>query len=199
MTDMERKTKIILLVAGGVLVVGSITLGVYMHLKNKKDQEEESGVQDTKPNTSNGGGNTGSESEVETNQETEEQIPVDDGLIHPKWNTENELWNSYGQLKGRYLYPKRKAQGGWGYTNIRSSALVNNDTSWFWDGIDNLITTINSGTPIGKVIGVTSGVYNSYSYRWFKVKLLKPYTEYFTAYTTAYVRADTVTIKPYKK
>lgn len=169
-----------------------------MHLKKKKEQEQNSEDKDANPYAAkrNPSSSQGSNQEPQTS-DPELEEPVDDGLTRPTFNAENELSNSIGQLKGRYLYPKRKEQGGWGYANIRTSTEVNNDTGFWTDGIDNLITTINSGTPIGKVLSEKSGLYNGYSYRWFKVKLYKPIGGWFSDYTEGFVRADTVTIKAY--
>lgn len=188
---MERRTKIILLVAGGILVVGTISLGLYIHFKNKREKEN----QESNPNQTRNGNQSDSTSEdqEETIPETPQQ---NDGLTHPKFNVENELSNSLSSIKGHYLYPKRTAQGGTGYSNVRSSAMVNNDQGW-WDPSDNLITTINSGTSIGKVLSEEAGLYNGYSYRWFKVKLTKPTGGIFSPYTEGYVRGDTVTFKPF--
>lgn len=184
---MERQKKIFLLVVGGVLLASSIGFGIYLHLK-KKNEEAENNDTGTDPNNPNSTTATGT-------QPTPETEPVDN-MVRPQFNVENELSNPLSQIKGKYLYPKRTAQGGWGYANIRTSAVVNTDQGW-WDPSDNLITTINSGTPIGKVLSETTGVYNNYSYRWFKVKLYKSVAGWFSDYTEGYVRADTVTFKPY--
>lgn len=188
---MERRTKIILLIAGGVLIVGSISVGLYLHFRNKDKEDNEQDEQGTSPIA------PPKVNETQTaNETTSETTPKGDGLTRPTFNVENELSNSLTTIKGHYLYPKRKEQGGWGHTNVRSSAMVNNDQGW-WDPSDNLITTINSGTVIGKVIGEEAGVYNDYSYRWFKVKLTKPTGGIFSPYTEGYVRGDTVTFKPF--
>lgn len=184
---MERNTRIFILVVGGVLLAGSIGLGVYLHLRNKKKEEEEKELEEIK-----------AEQEQQQKAQSAATPTVDSGMIVPTFNAEKELTNPFMQLKGRYLYPKRREQGGQGYSNIRTSAIVNTDQGW-WDPSDNLITTINSGVPIGKVTGEVSGLHNNYSYRWFKVDLNKKVEGWFSDYTKGYVRADTVTFKPYSK
>lgn len=196
---MERRTKIILLISGGVILAGSIGLFIYLSVRKKQTEEQDgdlnpyvskSGNASTPGSTTNSGAsNTGSAGPTPSAPE-----PM---TINPKYNTENELSNPLSQLKNRMLYPKRKSAGGWDYANVRKSAEVNNNTSWWTDGIDNLLTTINSGTPIGKVISQTFELYNGYSYRWFKVELYKPVRGWLSDYTEGFVRADTVTFKPY--
>ena len=193
MTDMERRTKIIILVVGGVLIIGTISLGLHFHFKNKREEEE--AKNDSKKFEEPKAGESKEDTKT-TPETTPETTVINDGKTRPTFNVENELSNPIGKLKGHYLYPKRKAQGGWGYSNVRTSALVNNDQGW-WDPSDNLITTINSGTSIGKVLSEASGVYNGYSYRWFKVKLTKPTGGVFSPYTVGYVRGDTVTFATY--
>jgi hypothetical protein len=191
MIDMERRTKIILFIAGGVLIVGSIGIGIYIRFKNQGKEDEKNTFDE--PDTGVSRSNTSVEGQGELIPEKE----ISDGLTRPTFNTENELTNSFSSIKGHYLYPKRKEQGGWGYANVRSSALVNNNTSWWTDGISNLITTIYKGRTIGTVISATTAVYNGYSYRWLKVKLSRPTGGVFSAYTVGYVRADTVTFKTF--
>ncbi len=150
----------------------------------KKNSDEKNETEnDINPYLTNGS------TTIETNATSEYQP-----LINPTFNTEGELTNSMVQLKGRILYPKEKAAGGSDYANVRSSATVNTDQGW-WD-IGNKITTIYKGNGIGKVLSETTGVHNGYSYRWFKVQLLKTISGTWGNHTTGYVRADTVTFKP---
>jgi hypothetical protein len=192
---MERRTKIILISVGGVLILTAISIGLYIKYNTPNEDEEK---RNDEPNVDESKGNSGVNGTDETTPDTTpDSTVINDGLTRPTFNTENELSNSFSSIKGHYLYPKRKEQGGWGYANVRSSALVNNNTSWWTDGISNLITTIYKGTTIGTVISQTTGVYNGYSYRWFKVKLSRPTGGVFSAYTVGYVRADTVTFKTF--
>ena len=196
---MKRNHKIALIITGSVLIVTGLGIAIY-HLTKSDDSESEEnsdvnpyvGSQNVGATQSQSSGSGSDESTINTDSSWSND------LIEPTFNIEGELSNSPHQLKDRYLYPKRTSSGGWGYSNVRSSAEVNNDQGW-WDGSDNLITTINSGTPIGRVISETTGVYNGYSYRWFKVKLARPTGGWFTPYTEGYVRADTVTIKAYQR
>lgn len=193
---MKPQTKTILLITGSVLIAAAITVGIILYFKNKNSQEN---PEDTTPsgnnNSSHAGTNTSGSGGGSNNGPDQ---PTDPNMVVPRFNSEKELSNPYSELKDRYLYPKRKEIGGWDYTNVRSSAEVNTDQAGWWDFSDNLLTTINAGTPIGKVIGTASGLFNGYSYTWFKVKLLKPVGFWGSTYE-GFVRADTVTFKPYEK
>lgn len=166
--------------AAALLVIG-LTITVIVLSKNDEQSQDENDFLDEKQ---------------KENDPIEQPIVIDDGKIHPTYNVEAELDNPLSQLKGRMLYAKRESQGGLGYANVRSSAAV--DTGG-WDLISNKITTIKSGTPIGKVVSEEAAEINSYAYRWFYVKLYKPISGWWSDYTHGYVRADTVTFKPYEQ
>lgn len=186
---MQAKTKIILIIAGSVLVAGGLVVGLYFLLR-KPDEQPDDDVLDKGSSAKGNTNNTGDNSQnTNSNSSTE---------ITPTFNSEGELSNSLSQLKGHVLYPKRIETGGWGYSNVRTSADVNTDQGW-WDPSDNLIITINSGTSIGTVLSESTGLFNGYSYRWFKVKLTKPTGGFWSNYTQGYVRADTVIFKAYIK
>lgn len=198
---MEKRTKIIFIVSGIVLVTGALGILIYWAVNKDETEEQEDkdinldAVKQPKVETTqneNWGGGTSDGSGSGSSWDD------DPDLIKPTYDVEKQLSNPMRQLKGRTLYPKSLSENGAGYANIRSSAEVNNNTSWWTDGISNLITTINSGVPIGKVITEVSGLYNGFSYRWFKVKLNKPTGGWFSNYTEGFVRADTVTFKPYE-
>lgn len=193
---MKQETKIILLISGAVILVGAIGLGIYLHYAGKKEKEDKDKKGDGGNDPGNKDGNNTANDPTYT-PPPNYNPPAVPGTVSPQYNSENELINDLSELKDRVLYPKRKEAGGMGYANIRSSAEVNTDRGW-WDLSDNLLTTINSGTPIGKVTGETSGLFNGYSYRWFKVKLLQPVGFWGSTYD-GFVRADTVTIKPYEQ
>lgn len=180
---MDRQLKIILIVAGSVIVATGIGFGIYFLIK--KNSEDKTGTQDELNPYVSGGSNTGG-LEAPSGTGNSGYVP----LISPTFNSEGELTNSMVQLKGRTLYPKTKAEGGADYANVRSSAEVNTDQGW-WD-TGNKITTIYKGTGIGKVISETTSVLGGYPYRWFKVNL----NSAVGGHTIGYVRADTVTIKP---
>lgn len=190
---MALDRKYIFLIVGSALLLSAIGVGIYLLTKPKaKDDDPEKRKEDEKKENGNGSNPSGGNN----NPNTPVITPSIPGKVSPKFNAENELSNPYPQLKDRVLYPKRKAMGGWDYTNVRSSPEVNTESAWY-DPFDNLITTINAGNPIGKVIGEQAGVYNDYSYRWFKVRLIKKVGFWNTE--EGYVRADTVTFAPYDK
>ncbi len=176
---MDRKTKIIVIVSGSILVATALGVGIYFLIKKRAEYAEADKMDVVNPYLKTGGN---APTTIETNSTSQP-------LISAQFNSENELSNSLVQLKGLTLYPKEKAIGGWDYTNVRSSAKVNNDQGW-WD-VGNKVTTIYKGNPIGRVISETTGVHNGYSYRWFKVKL----ASMISGYSEGYVRADTVTFK----
>lgn len=189
----QQTKKYIFLIAGGVLILGAIGLGIYLHFSNKDKNSD-------KENPSSDKDKDSGKQDPPAGNNTLPPPPVYEppsNKVTPKYNVEGELSNPYGELKGKVLYPKRKEFGGWGYANIRSSVEVNTDQGW-WDFSDNLLTTINSGIPIGTVTGEEAGLFNNYSYRWFKVKLTKPVGFWGNTYD-GYVRADTVTFQPYEK
>ena len=191
---MDRTLKIALLIAGGVIVLGGISFAVYhFFLKDDKPTDESKGG-DTTGKQQSSAGSSGS-----TTTPKPDPVPTDPNLVSPKFNAEGELINPFSELSGRMLYPKRKSIGGWDYANIRATMEVNTDRGW-WDFSDNLLTTINAGTPIGTVVAAEAKEYNGYAYRWFKVKLYKTVWTFWggTLYY-GFVRADTVTIKPYER
>lgn len=190
---MERKH--IFLIAGSVLILTALGIGIYLLVKKPDDEKKD----EDKDKDKDGSGDEGDKSETDnppTSKPTANNTnSIQNGQVVPIFNEEGELKNVASQLKDRQLYPKRKWQGGYDYANVRSSAEVNTESAWY-DPFDNLLTTIGAGTPIGKVVSETTGVYNSYAYRWFKVKLNKPVGFWGNTYD-GYVRADTVTFVPY--
>ncbi len=196
---MELERKHIFLIAGSILLLTAIGIGIYLIVKkpsdeDKKDDEKDKGNGDGSGNENTPKAEPPANTTTPTNTNTSS---IQNGQVVPIFNEENELKNPLSQLKNRQLYPKREWQGGWGYTNVRSSAEVNTESSWY-DPFDNLLTTIGEGTAIGKVISEATGVYNSHSYRWFKVKLNKKVGFWGTT-EEGFVRADTVTFVPYAK
>jgi hypothetical protein len=195
---MELDRKHIFLIAGSVLLITAIGIGIYLIVKKPSDEVNK----DEKDGDNGGGNNSGNnnnpktEPPITTNPTPTNTSSIQNGKVVPIFNEENELKNGFTQLKNRQLYPKRAWQGGWDYTNVRSTASVNTESAWY-DPFDNLLTTIGAGTPIGKVISETTGVFNSHPYRWFKVKLNKPVG--FWGTEEGFVRADTVTFVPYAK
>ena len=207
---MEAKTKKIILIVGiSILAVGvGVSLFLFFkRLKENRDAEKQE-AEDyksikiksaSKPSSSSSSSTSSSSSannSSSSNSTTTQNL--DPTKVVPKFNGENELSNKYSEIKDRYLYPKRKEHDGFGYANVRMSPAVNTQSAWY-DPVSNLLTTIKSGTPIGKVIGETSAVFNDYSYRWFKVKLVKPVKGFLNTYTMGFVRADVVTFVPYNR
>lgn len=188
---MELERKHIFLIAGSVLLVSAIVIGIYLVVNKPSDDKDKANEKGTDPGGEN---NPKTEPPKTTNPAPTNTSSIQNGQVVPVFNEENELKNSLEQLKNRVLYPKRAWQGGWDYTNVRTSAEVNTESAWY-DPFHNLLTTIGAGTPIGKVISETTGVYNSHPYRWFKVKLSKPVG--FWGTDEGFVRADTVTFVPY--
>lgn len=196
---MALERKHLFLIGGSILIVTAIGIGLYLIFKKPTDTKDE--TQDKPKDKKTGGDDPYPNTEPSSttpqgNISSNNQSSIQNGMVVPIFNEENELKNDYSQIKGRYLYPKREWQGGWGYTNVRTSPEVNTAQAWY-DPFSNLLTTIGEGSPIGKVIDKTTGVYNNYAYTWFKVKLNKPVGFWETS--EGYVRADTVTFKPYEK
>lgn len=190
---MERKH--IFLIAGSVLLATALGIGIYLLVKKPTDEDKK----DPEKDPGGSGGNKEeptSKNPPQSNPGTTNTSSIQNGQVVPVFNDEKELKNAFSQLKDRQLYPKREWQGGWNYANVRTSAEVNTESAWY-DPFDNLLVTIGAGNPIGKVMSETTGVYNSYAYRWFKVKLNKKVG--FWGKDEGFVRADTVTFVPYSK
>lgn len=182
---MEKNVKKILIVAGVIAGAAAISLTIYFVIKQKEDKDKASS--EVNPYAPAPEKSTTPEPQPTTNT-------AGSYLIAPSFNTEGELSNSIQQLKGRAIYPKPTTEGGVNYANVRSSAEVNTSSGW-WDS-DNKLATIYAGNPIGTVLSDTTAVLNGYPYRWFKVKLSQPVSTFWSNYTEAFVRADTVTFKP---
>jgi hypothetical protein len=195
---MELERKHIFLIGGAVLLLTAIGIGIYLVVskpsdKDDKPEDKKKGGDDAPPETTNPPADSGGNTTPAPNNTNS----IQNGQVVPIFNEENELKNGLSQLKSIQLYPKRQWQGGWDYTNVRSTAEVNTESAWY-DPFDNLLTTIGAGTPIGKVISETTGLYNSHPYRWFKVKLNKKVGFWGTT-EEGFVRADTVTFVPCTK
>ena len=196
---MELERKHIFLIGGAVLLLTAIGIGIYLIVNKPSDKDDKA----EKDNGNGGGNDNGNDDDPKTeppattNPAPNNTNSIQNGQVVPIFNEENELKNGLSQLKSIQLYPKRQWQGGWDYSNVRSTAEVNTESDWY-DPFDNLFTTIGAGTPIGKVISETTGLYNSHPYRWFKVKLNKKVGFWGTT-DEGFVRADTVTFVPYTK
>lgn len=189
---MKKRTKIILIVVGSVLIASSIGIVIYQLVKKSKEDESDENPyiekQASQSVVSSGGTENPQSSYTEQTQEVQNRV-------EPSFDEEGQLSSPLSAIKNRMLYPKSKSDGGYGYSNVRSSAEVNNDTGFFDYG--NLLTSISAGTPIGRVISEEINLYNGFPYRWLKVKLVKPVGGWFFPYKEAFVRADTVTFKSY--
>lgn len=196
---MTRKTKIILIILGAIFVAGAIGVTIY-YLTSENNQGEDElqdkdmnpFVEPTTPRASYGSGGTN------TTTQTQIQTPTSPNQVVPRYDVEGQISNPWSEVKGRMLYPKREWAGGYGYANVRTSPEVNTNQGW-WDGYDNLITTISKGIPIGVANEVQTKLLNDFPYKWYKVKLYKPVDGWFSDYTEGYVRSDTVTFKPYDR
>jgi hypothetical protein len=203
---MEAKTKKVILIVGiSILAVGvGVSLFLFFkRLKENRDAERQEAedyksikIKSASKVPSSSSSSSSATNSSSSNSSTTQNL--DPTKVVPKFNGENELSNKYSEIKDRYLYPKRKEHDGFGYANVRMSPAVNTESAWY-DPVSNLLTTIKSGIPIGKVIGETSAVFNDYSYRWFKVKLMKPVKGFLNTYTMGFVRADVVTFAPYNR
>jgi len=193
--------KIIFGIIGTVVVGGGLTAFLLIKKKKKEDEAEEirtrQGVERDKRELAE----KLKAEQVSSSSSTTKLPPKIDTKKTPVRNGEQDLSNAMSDIKGKTLYPATKSSDPYkghewalGYTNMRTSAMVNNDTGWN-DFSDNLIGKINGGTPIGTITGES---YDGFSpaHRWFKVKMSKPCCGTFTDYTTAWVRADTVTFNP---
>lgn len=188
---MALERKHIAIIVGSVLLATAIGIGIYLIFRKPSDQKKAA----DEPAPSNVANSTAT---ATTTQPTADSSgSIQNGQVVPIFNEENELANDISQLRGKVLYPKRKYLGGWDYTNVRSSAEVNTDTGWL-DPSDNLLTTIDAGTPIGTVDSDTTAILNEHGYRWFKVNLIKG-VGFWGSIFQGFVRADTVTFQPYTK
>lgn len=117
---MALERKHLFLIGGSILIVTAIGIGIYLIVKKPSGDKEKdkNGEDDPEPKKT-------PPPEPEGNT-TNNQSSIQNGMVVPIFNEENELKNDYSQIKGRYLYPKRKLYGGLGYANVRSSAEVNN-------------------------------------------------------------------------
>lgn len=190
---MKLEERHIILIVSGTLLLTAAGVGLYLLFRDKdtsKDEKKKSTDKGDKPTS------TVKEPPAGNYNQSSSTSTQTAGKVSPRFNEENELINPLTELKGRLIYPKRKYLGGWDYTNVRSSAEVNTESAWY-DPFDNLLTTIGAGTPVGKIMSSTTGLFNNHPYRWFKVKLLKEVGAWGT--DEGYVRADTVTFIPYSK
>jgi len=187
---MDKKLRITLIVLGSILLAGSI--GIVIHQLTKKDDSTDNDTNDRLDRD-----NQSQSASTQLGNSSTSSNPQTGALIKPQFDVEGQLSNPFNEIEGKTLYPKTANQGGYGYANVRSSAEVNNNTSWWTDGVDNLITTISSPTSIGRVLSVQSVTFNGFAYKWYKVKLDNPTGGWFTPYTEGFVRADTVTFQPY--
>ncbi len=193
---MDKKKVILLVSLGVVLIGGGITTVVILSKrkkekdaeklriakqkqfeKEKREQYQQSYKGEGAPQGSVASGSTG-----------------DPNISQPFIDSELQLANPFSEIKGQSLYP-RTTQRGSGYANIRKGPEVLEA----WEGWrNNRITKINAPTPIGRVISEKEDDLDP-PMRWFKVQLANPCCGILSDYKTGWVRADTITMRPYNK
>jgi len=178
---MNKTTKTIVIVGSIILTLG-IATGIILYFTNKTKTEQQEAERLEKEKL---------EKKRLADKQAIEDVTgeVPDGRA--KFNSEGELSNPIDELTGKTLYPKPKALGGEGFTNVRSSAAVNDDRGW-WDFFHNKLFGVADDQAIGTVISQTNSTHNGYSYRWFKVSIDPDNGQ---TEETGFVRADTVTFR----
>lgn len=147
----------------------------------------------------------------EESQRQQEIAQQNAAIVKPIFNRNNELTNPLAQLTGKELIAKTTI-------NMRSTPQVDNPTFWFPQD-HNLLAKAKKGDVIGTVVSEAKGQ-ETPQMRWLKVKIKNPIVINLTAgvgtispdvifsvfsdakpgvYKYAWVRADVVTFKEYKK
>lgn len=192
---MDRRLKIGIIVTA-IIGVGVTTALIIKKSKDKKKEEDRRKKADAEAKQRELELSLASE---QSGQGVEPNDP-NKGYVVPKRNRNGELLNPLSEIKGKMLYPAIDSSdpskgylGGQGKATLRSSAEVN---TGYWN---NELKKFTSGdTPIGTVISDKKDNFDP-PMRWFKVKLKKPCCGIITNYTEAWVRADVVTFRRYKK
>lgn len=180
-------------ILGGFLLFSGISFVVYKQIKKSRDlkalKEEEKKKEEEVAKLE------------ENTQGTESTVTQIGDVISPIRNVDKAINNKFSDIKGITLYPAKKSNNkieghpyALGYSNIRETAEVNDSKgiSDLWR--DNLLGKVSAGSVIGKLV---SEKYDNLepAMRWFLVKLAKPIDNW----KYGWVRADTVTFKPFKK
>jgi hypothetical protein len=179
-------------ILGGILVLGGVSFLTYRQIKKSRDlkalkEEEKRKEEEVAKLEQNTQGTESSDTNVGDN-------------ITPVRNVDKAINNKFSDIRGVVLYPAKKSNNkveghpfALGYSNVRETPEVNNEKSWY-DPFDNLLGRIVAGQTIGKLV---SERYDNLepAMRWFLVKLNKP----LSGWNYGWVRADTVTFKPFEK
>lgn len=179
-------------ILGGVLFLGGASFLIYKQVKKSRDlkllREEEKKKEEEV-------------AKLEENTQGTESTNTSIGdIIAPVRNVDKAINNKFSDIRGVLLYPAKKSNNNieghpfaLGYSNVREKPEINTKSAWY-DPFDNLLGKIVAGQTIGKLV---SERYDNLepAMRWFLVKLTKP----LDGWTYGWVRADTVTFKPFKK
>lgn len=179
-------------ILGGVLVLGGASFLIYRQVKKSRDlkalREEEKKKADEVAKLE------------ENTQGTDSSNTQIGDTITPIRNVDRAINNKFSDIRGVNLYPAKKSNNSveghpfaLGYSNVREKPEVNNESAWY-DPFDNLLGKVVAGQSLGKLV---SERYDNLepAMRWFLVKLTKP----LDGWTYGWVRADTVSFKPFKK
>jgi hypothetical protein len=186
---MNKTLKTTLIVVGSLALAGGITYAIYRVAKKRKEDKEQK--------------------EREQQQEAELQI-INEGvsgqqestseMVTPIRNLDKNINNSYAEIRGVELFPAQKSSNpilghefAQGYAILRNTPEVNTKQAW-WDFKDNEVGRVSTGSSIGTIRGEK---YDNLTpaMRWFWVKLTKK----IGSREHAWVRADVVTFKPFKR
>lgn len=179
-------------ILGGILILGGASFIVYRQVKKSRDlkalqEEEKLKAEEVSKLEENTQGTDSSNTQI-------------GDTIYPLRNVDRAINNKFSDIRNVVLYPAKKSnnkveghQFALGYSNVREKPEVNNESAWY-DPFDNLLGKVVAGQTIGKIV---SERYDNLepAMRWFLVKLNKP----LDGWTYGWVRADTVTFKPFKK
>lgn len=179
-------------ILGGILVLGGASFIIYRQVKKSKDlkalQEEDKKKAEEVAKL---------EENTQGTESTDTQIG---DTISPVRNVDRGINNKFSDIRGVILYPAKKSNNkieghpfALGYANVREKPEVNNKSAWY-DPFNDLLGKVVAGQTIGKLV---SERYDDLepAMRWFLVKLNKP----LDGWTYGWVRADTVSFKPFTK
>lgn len=179
-------------ILGGVLVLGGASFILYRQIKKSRDlkvlrEEEKIKSEEVAKLEDNVQGTDSSDTKI-------------GDTISPDRNVDKAINNKFSDIRGVILYPAKKSNNkieghtfALGYSNIREKPEINNESAWY-DPFDNLLGKVVAGQTIGKLV---SERYDNLepAMRWFLVKLTKS----LDGWSYGWVRADTVSFKPFIK
>lgn len=179
-------------ILGGILVLGGASFIIYRQVKKSRDlkalqEEEKKKAEEVAKLEENTQGTDSSDTKI-------------GDTISPLRNVDRAINNKFSDIRGIVLYPAKKSNNkieghpfALGYANVREKPEVNDKSSWY-DPFSNLLGKVVAGQTVGKLV---SERYDNLepAMRWFLVKLSKP----LDGWNYGWVRADTVSFKPFKK